>query len=92
MALTSINSLAVGRSQSPPRRSARRKRCSTHPPVGARNDIVVDSLDPWRDVDCRARCQAAHLVDGEGPVHGLDDVAAHAEVAQDRLGFETDIP
>jgi hypothetical protein len=26
---------------------------------------------------------------GEGPMHGFDDVAPHAEIVQDRLGFKT---
>jgi hypothetical protein len=29
---------------------------------------------------------------GEGPVHGLDDVALHAEIAQGALGLESDHP
>jgi hypothetical protein len=72
------------------------------PSITAEASPVVMQSGADEAPDDRRRCRVGidHVVGdttiltafGEGPVHGFDDVAPHAEIAQDRLGFKTNHP
>ncbi|MET4297144.1 hypothetical protein ABIB06_000907 [Bradyrhizobium sp. LB8.2] len=58
-------------------------------PIDQPSDDLGHRLSPFDDVVGNA---ARFPTLGEGTVHGLDDIAAHAEVAQVTLGFHPDHP
>ena len=75
--------------------------CSVDHGVGLASQFVMQSSinQPSDDLGCRRPTfddvvgNAARLPAlGEGAVHRLDDIAAHAEIAQVMLGFKPDHP
>src|SRR3546814_10521303 len=69
--------------------------------VGFTGELVLKALVHQTPDDGRAACAGVdHIIGdaailpalGEDAVHRLDDIAAHAEVAERALGFEDNLP